>query len=74
MDPLGYRMTAEVDRSSEVRDAYPEGCEGFPYRARSLPRNPQEAYIYLNRETACGLHNLHCNYYLSQVAKKEELT
>jgi hypothetical protein len=36
--------------------------------AHDIFRNRREQYVDLSFETACGLHNLRCNYRLSQVA------
>jgi hypothetical protein len=36
--------------------------------ASDVFRNRREGFVDLSFETACGLHNLRCNYRLSQVA------
>jgi hypothetical protein len=72
--PRKGQLTPEEKASnqtiSRIRVRVEHGIGGAKvfHIARDIFRNRRKDYVDLSFETACGLHNLRCNYQLSQVA------
>jgi hypothetical protein len=62
------KATNQAISSIRVRVEHAIGGAKVFRIAHDIFRNRREHYVDLSFETACGLHNLRCNYRLSQVA------